>query len=106
MMNKNFDRFRHESLDLAIVAKVDKQRMKRQDVDNIAKVVLDALRKNKEVDSKEDVFLFYDDSQIARLLVWKIPREEDERYDTDGLVISFRIHDPHKQMLLASGDEI
>ena len=106
MMNRNFDRFRHEPLDLAIVAKVDKRRMERQDVDNIAKVVLDALRKNKEIDWKEDVFLFHDDSQVARLLVWKMPREEDGRYDTDGVVISFRIHDPQKQMLLVSVDEI
>jgi len=94
MEKEDFNRFRSERLDLAIVARVTKQRMKQQDVDNIAKVVLDALKRNKEVGSKQDVFLFYDDSQVVRLLVYKIPREEDEMYDTDSLQISFRIHDP------------
>ena len=38
-------------------------------------------------------FLFRDDSQIARLLVWKIEREEQPGWNTDSLTISFRVHD-------------
>lgn len=106
MKKEDFNRFRSERLDLAIVARVNKQRMKQQDVDNIAKVVLDALRRNKKVGFKRDVFLFYDDSQVVRLLVYKIPREEDEMYDTDGLDISFRIYDHQKQMILRSVNQI
>ena len=106
MENEDFNRFRSERLDLAIVARVDKQRMKQQDVDNIAKVVLDALKRNKKVGFKRDVFLFYDDSQVVRLLAYKIPREEDKMYDTDRLDISFRIHDPQKQMKLRSVNQI
>lgn len=106
MMNKEFDRFRDKYLDLAIVAKVDKKRMASQDVDNIAKVVLDALGKSKKTDSEEDVYLFYDDSQVARLLVWKKPRDEHEEYDTDTLDISFRIHNPEEQMLLVPVKEM
>lgn len=100
MSNPDFEEFRESLLDLAIVAKVNKQRMKNQDVDNIAKIVLDALRKNDKFDFKKDVFLFKDDSQVVRLLVCKILKEEDEFHNTDGLIISFRKHDPKKQMIL------
>jgi len=106
MGKKDFNRFRNKRLDLAIAARVNKQRMKQQDVDNIAKVVLDALRRSDKAGFKRDVFLFYDDSQVVRLLVCKIPREEDEMYNTDGLDISFRIHDPQKQMILKLVNQI
>ena len=106
MKTKYFNKFRNQRLDLAIIARVNKQRMEKQDVDNIAKVVLDALRKKDKAGFKWDAFLFYNDSQVVRLLVYKIPREEDEMYDTDGLDISFRIHDPQKQMILTPVNQI
>ena len=96
MRNPNFNNIRDKPLDLAIVARISAERMKSQDVDNIAKVILDAL-KEKEDDSR---FLFHNDSQIARLLVWKIPRKEYPQYNTDSLTISFRVHDGSKQMIL------
>ena len=96
MKNPEFEHIREKPLDLAIVARIDPMRMKTQDIDNIAKVVLDAL-KETEGDSR---FLFHDDSQIVRLLIWKIQREECQGYITDSLTISFRIHDSEKQMVL------
>jgi len=83
---------------LTIVVEVNKQRMQEQDVDNVAKVVIDALKRDENI--RPGAFLFYDDTQIARLLVYKISREEDEIYDTDKYIISFRRHDPNKQMSL------
>lgn len=104
--NPHFNEIRKEKLDLAIVAIVNRQRMEKQDVDNISKIVLDALKKNDRLDFKKDVFLFYDDSQIVRLLVQKVQREEEENYTTDGLIISFRKHDPQKQMILVERTDI
>jgi len=96
MTNPHFDGVRSSPLDIAIVARVSPGRMKSQDIDNIAKVVIDALKKSNG-DSR---FLFYDDCQIVRLLVWKLQEEEYAGYNTDSLTISFRIHDGRKQMLL------
>jgi len=98
--NRKFNIFRDEILDLAIVASINRQRMNTQDVDNIAKIVLDALKRNKNIDLHRDIFLFNDDSQIIRLLIYKISREEDEIYDTDRVDISFRVHDPKKPMII------
>lgn len=91
-----FKDIRNEFLDLAIIASVNPQRMKTQDVDNISKTVLDALQQGKN-DSR---FLFYNDNQIIRLLVWKVKRTEQKDCDTDSLEISFRVHDSKKQMTL------
>jgi len=96
MRNPSFESVRTSALDLAIVARVSPSRMKNQDIDNIAKVVIDALKKSDE-DSR---FLFYDDCQVVRLLVWKLQEEEYAGYNTDSLTISFRIHDDRKQMVL------
>lgn len=96
MQNPNFKDIRGESLDLAIVASVNPSRMKTQDIDNIAKVVLDALKKR----AGDSSFLFHDDYQIVRLLVWKIQSEKRPMYNTDSLSISFRVHDNKKQMIL------
>lgn len=98
MQTSHFEEFRNKKLDLAIVAFVDKLRMKNQDVDNIAKVVLDSLRKSKKDHSKP--YLFEDDSQIVRLLIYKLERGEYEEYETNSMAISFREHDPSKQMIL------
>jgi Holliday junction resolvase RusA-like endonuclease len=96
MKNPYFETIRDQPLDLAIVARIIPKRMRSQDIDNLAKVVLDALKK-KEGDPR---FLFHDDSQIVRLIVWKIKRQEQEGWNTDSLTISFRIHDDKKQMVL------
>lgn len=96
MQNPNFKDIRGESLDLAIVASVSPSRMKTQDIDNIAKVVLDALKKR----AGDSSFLFHDDYQIVRLLIWKTQSEKRPMYNTDSLSISFRVHDNKKQMIL------
>ena len=96
MTNPYFEDVRKSNLDIAIIACVSPNRMKNQDIDNISKVVLDALKKSEG----DDRFLFYDDCQVIRLLVWKIQQEELAGYNTDTLTISFRIHDEHKQMIL------
>ena len=96
MNNPDFDAVRSSPLDLAIIARVSLNRIKTQDVDNIAKVVIDALKKS-EGDPR---FLFYDDCQVARLLIWKIQQQECTGYNTDTLTISFRIHNDKKQMIL------
>jgi len=95
MENLGFEKFRKNPMDLAIVVKMNKYRFRHQDVDNVVKIVLDALKKNNKSDS---AFLFEDDSHVVRLLVWKMEREEDPYYNTDQLIISFRAHDPTKQM--------
>jgi Holliday junction resolvase RusA-like endonuclease len=93
--NPAFEELRKSAIDLAIVVKMDEYRFKHQDVDNVVKIVLDALKKGGESDP---IYLFEDDSQVARLLVWKMKREEDYCYDTDQLAISFRKHNPAEQM--------
>lgn len=98
MKNQRFDPYRNASLDVAIVLFIDRQRMNKQDVDNIAKIVLDALKKDNK--HRREAYLFDDDSQVIRLLVYKIPRCEDEVYNTDSMTTSFREYDPRKQMLL------
>lgn len=79
-----------KKIDLAIVVYRQVRYLKLQDVDNIAKVVLDALKGR----------LFGDDSQIVRLLLVKKEAELLAGYDTNSLVISFRIHDPERDMIL------
>ena len=80
----------NKKIDLSIVVYRRVGYLKRQDLDNIAKVVLDALKGH----------LFEDDSQIVRLLLVKKEAELLAGYDTDSLVISFRIHDPKRDMIL------
>jgi len=96
MANSEFEQIRGKQLDLAIVIKLSPYRLKRQDVDNIAKVICDALQKQKG----DERFLFDDDSQIIRMLVWKIERKEDPQWYTDSYDISFRVHDSNRQMNL------
>lgn len=96
MANSAFEPIRGQQLDLAIVVKLSPYRLKNQDVDNIAKVICDALKQRKG----DKRFLFDNDSQIIRMLVWKIPRKEDPQWYTDSYDISFRIHDGNKPMNL------
>jgi hypothetical protein len=81
---------------LAIIVKLAPYRKKKQDIDNIAKVIFDALKKRKD----DPRFLFNDDCQIIRMLVWKIQRREDPLWHTDSYDISFRVHDGNKPMNL------
>jgi len=96
MGNNDFQPIRGQQLDLAIVIKLSPYRFKKQDTDNIAKVICDVL-KQRGSDSR---FLFYDDSQIIRLLIWKIRRKEDALWQTDSYDVSFRIYDSSKPMEL------
>ena len=98
LTNPQFNNMRNGLLDIAIVAGVSANRMESQDVDNIAKVVLDALKEEKG-DSR---FLFYDDHQVVRLLIYKQRSEELSGYNTDSLTISFRVHDPDGQLILVN----
>ena len=96
MVNDNFQPVREQQLDLAIIIKLNPYRFKKQDADNIAKVICDALK----VQGNDNRFLINDDSQIVRLLIWKIKRKEDPLWQTDSYDISFRIHDSNKAMTL------
>lgn len=96
MKHHRFEDIRESKLDIAIIVSVTPHRMKCQDVDNIAKAVLDALKKSGE----DNRFLFHDDRQIIRMLVWKIEQKTLQDYNTDTLTISFRKHNPEKQMIL------
>ncbi len=104
MENKGFNDIRDELLDIAIVFYLNTSRMKRQDVDNLAKVVLDGLQRDKS--EPELPYLFADDSQVVRLLLYKIRKTDDEHYDTDQLYISVRKHNPKKQMVLHISKEL
>ncbi len=92
-------------IDLAIFLEVDINNFKNQDLDNIQKVVLDALQKDKADPSWN--YLYENDSQVCRILVWKVEKKEikvlNEKYNTASMTISFRIHDPLKQMIMDRG---
>ena len=102
MTNNNFEPIRGQQLDLAVVIKLSPYRFKKQDADNIAKVICDALKKRRG----DDRFLFDDDSQIIRLLIWKMHRVEDPLWETDSYDISFRAHDSSKPMELVQPEVI
>lgn len=78
-------------LDLAIVVYRKKGYLGRQDLDNIAKIVLDAL----------EGLLFKNDSQVVRLLLFKKDAKLIEGFKTDAIAISFREHNPNKEMTLS-----
>ena len=98
MTNNNFEPIRGQQLDLAVVIKLSPYRFKKQDADNIAKVICDALKRRKG----DNRFLFNDDSQIIRLIIWKIQRVADPSWETDSYDISFRTYDFNKPMILIS----
>ncbi len=96
MNNSNFTHFRNCLIDLSIVVFLDHKRFKTQDCDNIAKVILDSLKK---LDNSTP-YLFENDKQVVRLLVYKLEAKQYPGYRTNQVVISFREHDPDKQMIL------
>lgn len=85
-------------LDIGLHLSVNKRRYKRQDLDNIQKVVFDAIQKDKKKPQRD--YLIKNDSQIVRCLVYKTERIENINFDTDQLTISLREHDPKKQMIM------
>lgn len=97
---EKFKELKKAQLDLAIHLEVDSSRFKRQDLDNIQKIVLDALQKDKKITSWD--YLYENDSQVCRILVWKIEKEDQLDYNTASMTISFRVHDPSKQMIMVS----
>ena len=96
MLNEHFIPIKGKQLDVALVIKRNPYRLKKQDIDNIAKILCDTLKEKKG----DNRYLFHDDSQIIRLLIWKIQRAEDKQSDTDSYDISFRIHVNKKPMNL------
>lgn len=82
--------------DLALHLQIDTFRLNNQDVDNIQKTVLDALKKR---DSSEN-YLYEDDAQIFRVFCWKTKKEDIDKYNTAALAISIRVYDPDKPMLM------
>ena len=114
---KKFGNFKNKEIDLAIVVYISESRMKTQDVDNITKIVMDSIqrphpRSKLYNEFSKRPYLLEDDSQVQRLLVYKMEKKDtsDKRVDTDSVAISFREHDPKKEMMLggytnSSGDK-
>jgi Holliday junction resolvase RusA-like endonuclease len=102
--NNIIQSFKDKNVDLAIIVYVRNSDYKRQDVDNIAKIVLDALSKNGPED--KGPYIFNNDSQIKRLLVHKIKQTKSNEAETDQFIISFREYDPKKQMIMRNWDAI
>lgn len=98
--DKYYDKFRTADLDFAIFLEVTPMRYLTQDLDNVQKVVFDALKEDTNDPSWKNKHLYKDDKKISRVIAWKVKREEDAGFNTDSLTISFRIHDPSKQMIM------
>lgn len=102
--NKKFDQHKKTDLDLAIHLEVSDKDHSDQDLDNVQKIVLDALQKDKDKDPNKDPswnYLYEKDARICRILVLKSKKEvypDDPGIDTVSATISFRIHKPTKQM--------
>jgi Holliday junction resolvase RusA-like endonuclease len=102
--NENFKKIREAGtlIDLAIFLEVDINNFKNQDLDNIQKVVLDALEKDEKDPSWN--YLYENDSQVCRILVWKVPKKKIEvlntKFNTVSMTISFRNYAPSKQMVM------
>lgn len=96
--NPNLKKLQKEKLDVAIVVYLQKTSYKNQDVDNLTKVILDALKKPPIDDGRP--YFFEDDCQVARILIYKKEREEDQHSNTCQISISMRKHDPKKEMNL------
>jgi Holliday junction resolvase RusA-like endonuclease len=97
--NEVDETIKKERLDVAIILEVNKHRFKTQDLDNVAKIVLDAIKKPKDSADVRPYF-FDDDRQIVRLLVQKNLRNELQDTETSQISISARKHNPEKYMKL------
>ncbi len=96
--SKKFEELKKDPLDLAIYLEVNAQRLSKQDLDNVLKVVLDALQKDGHNPSWN--YLYENDSQVYRLHVEKSEKVEIPGYNTASMMISFRKHDPSKQITM------
>jgi len=96
--NSHFEKYRASKIDVAIVVCVNQHRYLKQDCDNLAKVVLDAISNSRQ--NPKPFYLIENDSQVIRLLVYKVQRKEVPDTATDEVMVSFRPHDPNKQMIL------
>lgn len=92
------EKLKKSLLDVSIVVHIRKGRYRRQDLDNLAKIILDAFEKPKEDDGLP--YLYEDDNQIVRLIMYKIERVEYSDSETSQLSVSARIHNPKKEMIL------
>lgn len=80
MKNPRLERISEAPLDVAIVIYVDDMRMKRQDLDNIAKIVLDSIKKSRKFPKRP--YLIIDDSQVVRLFLYKLRKIDYEGHET------------------------
>ncbi|MDP3026756.1 MAG: DNA methyltransferase [Nanoarchaeota archaeon] len=94
--NPNLNNLKNQLLDVAIIIYVNRHKYSNQDLDNVAKLVLDSMKEKKG----EDLCFMKDDKQIVRLLLYKLPRIENSDSDTSQLSISIRKHNPEKEMRL------
>lgn len=101
VMNEHFDEHREGAIDLAVVYDAPQSSDNSKDVDNVGKTVTSALQAHPE--DERDRHLVRDDSQIMRMLVDK---RVDEIQDQPRVVISFRKHDPERQMVLTETPEV
>lgn len=100
--NENFDKYRDKLLDLAIVVDVSEEHFldkhQGRDVDNIERVILNLLEMNKA--DKTEPYLYKNDRQVVRLLVYKRLKKKIADYETVALHLSFREYDCSEQMIL------
>lgn len=94
-----FDKVKNKPVDICLHLSLNKARFKKQDLDNIQKIVFDAIKKDKRFPHRN--YIVDDDCQIIRCIVYKTQRIEDKNVDTDELTISVREHNPTKQMILS-----
>ncbi len=70
--NKKFDSYKKADLDFAIYLETSDRDYSGQDLDNVQKIVLDALQKDSQKDKDPSwEYLLENDAQICRILVWK-----------------------------------
>jgi len=93
--NSNIEKLKSNYIDIAIHLIEGKNKYNRQDLDNVQKIVFDALKKDTK-NSKWN-YLIEDDRQIERCLVLKTLKSDESIVD---IVISFREHDLSKQMIM------
>ena len=98
--NEQVKKMRNEKVDVAICLFICNAKYKNQDVDNIAKIVLDAISKRRKNDSGP--YLLNNDNQVIRLLVYKQKSKDSELLQacTDQVNISIRKHNQKEQMIL------
>ncbi len=104
--NETVRQLMHKKVDIGLGMFICKQKLDRQDVDNVCKVILDAISKRGKDD--EGPYLLDNDNQVIRLLIYKqeSTRAEELGSCTDQMTLSIREHDPDKQMILIKRDII